>query len=157
KLIHARQVLPCWRYAMPGTPSSTPRSPAPPVRTPQGGAKGERPKDGDTAPAWPPGRMWLIFLIVLGINFGVTRLLALGEAEAPITVPYTVFKQQVTKDNVESIYSRGEDIEGRFAKAVTWPEPNAPAAAGTKPGAKKVEPRTGSTFKTTLPTFVGPG
>ena len=35
--------------------------------------------------------------------------------DAPLTVPYTVFKEQVAKGNVASIYAKGESIEGRFA------------------------------------------
>jgi len=73
-------------------------------------------------------------------------------AEAPITVPYTVFKQEVTNGNVESIYSQGASIEGRFVKAVTYPTPGAQDAA-----ALGVEPRTATNFKTVLPAFVDPG
>ncbi len=117
----------------------------------------ERPKDaGGSQPAWPPRRMWLIFLLVLVVNFAVTRLFAPG-AQAPITVPYTVFKQEVTKNNVESIYSRGEVIEGRFATAVTYPQPSGKPVATDASAAARAAPRTGSAFKTTLPSFVDPG
>ena len=40
--------------------------------------------------------MWLIFVLVLLANFAVTRFFAPGK-ETPITVPYTVFKQEVTQ------------------------------------------------------------
>jgi cell division protease FtsH len=106
-------------------------------------------------PGWPPGRMWLIFLLVLATNFLLSRFLAPG-SEAAITVPYTVFKEEVTRDNVESIYSRGEDIEGRFVKPVTWPTAD---RKDTSPGGsrERVEPRTAKAFKTTLPAFVDQG
>jgi cell division protease FtsH len=48
--------------------------------------------------------------LILGLNFLVMQLLA-PRAETPITVPYTVFKQEVTNGNVESIYSQGASIE----------------------------------------------
>jgi len=85
------------------------------------------------------------------MNFLVMQLLA-PHAETPITVPYTVFKKEVTNDNVESIYSQGASIEGRFVKAVTYPAPGTHDAA--VPG---VEPRTATNFKTVLPAFVDPG
>lgn len=81
----------------------------------------------------------------------MTQLLA-PRTETPITVPYTVFKQEVTNGNVESIYSQGASIEGRFVKAVTYPAP------GTQdPAAPGVKPRTAINFKTVLPAFVDPG
>ena len=109
-------------------------------------------KKGDT----PPGisrRHWLTFLAILLGNFLLMRLL-LPNPNAPIVLPYTVFKQQVEKGNVEAIYSKGESIEGRFAAPVTWPAPDAkPAAPDEKPAA----PRTSKDFTTTVPAFVDPG
>ena len=71
--------------------------------------------------------------------------------EAPVTVPYTLFKEEVRKGNVKAIFSRGETIKGRFAAPVTYPP--APEQR-TAPGG---EPRTATTFTTTLPAFVDPG
>jgi cell division protease FtsH len=108
----------------------------------------------------PPRRTWLTFLIILLVNYLVARLL-FGNADAPVTIPYTAFKEQVLGDNVESIYSKGASIEGRFVKPVTWP----PVAADKPPKpapdtgwfSQAVAPRTADTFKTTLPAFVDPG
>ncbi|HXR91451.1 MAG TPA: ATP-dependent zinc metalloprotease FtsH [Steroidobacteraceae bacterium] len=112
----------------------------------------ERRRSANTGWAnWPPPRLWLIFLFILGLNFLLTELLA-PHGETPITVPYTVFKQQVTSGNVESIYSQGAMIEGRFAKAITYPPPGLEHALGSHS-----EPRTATNFKTTLPAFVDPG
>ncbi|HEX2929694.1 MAG TPA: cell division protein FtsH, partial [Candidatus Binatia bacterium] len=47
----------------------------------------------------PPGRTWLWFVVALLLNFLLTRFLMPGP-EAPVTVPYTVFKQEVGKRNV---------------------------------------------------------
>src|SRR6185503_713678 len=107
-------------------------------------------------PGWPPGRMWLIFALVLLVNFAITRFFAPG-AETPIAVPYTVFKQEVTRGNVEAIYSRGADVEGQFAKAVTYPTAQTPERQPAVKGLPRGEPRTSRTFKTTLPTFLEPG
>ncbi len=110
----------------------------------------------------PPRRAWVTFLIVLLANYMLVRYLFPGP-DAPIVVPYTAFKEEVAKGNVESIYAKGESIEGRFAAAVTWPP-----AGGEVPPARRGEassradrlnqgpPRTASTFTTTLPLFVGP-
>src|SRR5512138_3332441 len=109
-------------------PFPTQRSPAPPPAAGRTGRPGsqERPNTSKPpTPAWPPGRMWLIFVLVLLANFAVTRFFAPGE-ETPITVPYTVFKQEVAKGNVEAIYSRGADVEGRFAQPVTYPSAHTP-------------------------------
>ena len=116
----------------------------------------------------PPRRIWLVFLAILLVNFLVTRFFF--PSSDAITVPYTVFKDEVAKGNVASIYSQGASIEGRFATPVTWPPASeSPAAPGSEPEPAKDdaapggpllfrrEPRTSSTFTTTLPAFVDPG
>src|ERR1041384_5951957 len=61
----------------------------------------------------PPSRTWLWFLLVLVANYLIVRFLVPGP-EAPVTIPYTFFKEEVAKHNVKSIYSQGESITGRF-------------------------------------------
>ena len=61
----------------------------------------------------PPGKTWLWLLGVLLANYLLVRFL-LPSPEAPVTVPYTLFKEQVGKGNVQAIYSQGESITGRF-------------------------------------------
>lgn len=102
----------------------------------------------------PPRRAWLWFALILLINYMLAKTFFPGP-DAPITVPYTVFKQEVARGNVKSIYSQGAGIEGRFGEAVTWP----PADRGKEraPGQlRSVPTRTSQTFTTTLPTFVDP-
>jgi cell division protease FtsH len=89
-------------------------------------------------------------VLVLLLNFLLARLL-MPSPEAPVTVPYTLFKEEVKKGNVKAIFSRGEIIKGRFAAPVTYPPAN------TQRGAAGSEPSTATTFTTTLPAFVGPG
>jgi cell division protease FtsH len=106
----------------------------------------------------PSRRALLTFLLILGLNYLFVRTFV-PDPDAPITIPYTVFKTEVAKKNVEAVYARGESIEGRFAKAVTWPAPgnkkdDKDAKDKEREGGK---PRTAKTFETTLPTFVDPG
>jgi cell division protease FtsH len=121
-------------------------------------------KLGGTGPApqpgMPPRNAWLAFAVIILLNYLFASYLFPGP-DAPITVPYTVFKEQVTQGNVEAIYSQGESIEGRFKEAVTYPPP--PTGEQTdkaEPAGRdsaRSEPRTGTRFTTTLPTFVDPG
>ena len=119
---------------------------ASPAKRPAG--DGSRTPEGSATPPMPPRRTWLTFLVILAVNFLLVRFLFPG-GETPITVPYTLFKQEVTKRNVERIYSRGESLTGQFRDSVTYPAP-----ADTAADAKV---RTGTTFATTLPAFVDPG
>jgi cell division protease FtsH len=128
----------------------------------------------------PPGKTWLWFLVVLLVNYFLMRLLIPGP-EAPVMVPYTLFKEEVGKGNVEAIHSQGESITGRFKTPVTYP-PAPEGEKGVSPGGesqtagekgaassretqtatqrrplRRDAPKTSSSFKTTLPTFVDPG
>ena len=106
----------------------------------------------------PPRRAWWTFLAILLVNYLLVRTLFPGE-DSGVTVPYTAFKQQVAKDNVEAIYSQGANIEGRFRTPVLWPPASAsqPAARPTSPFGFRSEPKPAKNFTTTLPAFVGPG
>ena len=70
----------------------------------------------------PPSKTWLWFLVALLANYLLMRFL-IPTPGAPVTVPYTLFKEEVSKGNVEAIYSQGESITGRFKTAVTYPPP----------------------------------
>jgi len=125
--------------------SSTPEFRGPP-------APGTKPAAG---PKMPPRRSWLIFIAVLLVNYLLVRyLFPSGE---PLTIPYTVFKQEVINGNVSALYSRGTSIEGRFKSPVTWPPPDevkAPVRRGLPP---RPPQRTSDTFTSELPAFVDPG
>jgi cell division protease FtsH len=111
----------------------------------------------------PPRRTWLWFALLILVNFVLARMLMPGP-EAPVVVPYTLFKQEVAKGNVEAIHTRGEIITGRFATPVSYmPEQKgtvapkaAPGAGSERPDAPR-EPQQVTTFTTTLPSFVDPG
>src|SRR5258706_5869267 len=132
------------------------------VRPPAAGAPPSPRKPGDpaapTQPGMPPRRTWIFFAVVLALTFLVARFL-LPSAESPITIPYTFFKQEVSKGNVASVFSRGDAMTGKFHNPVTYPTPEqqkADAAAAEKKGPSilpRVPPRTSAAFGTALPTF----
>src|SRR3712207_1447507 len=128
-----------------GSPGATP---------PGGSAPGKAPAQE----RMPPRRSWLTFLLILLVNYALVRML-FPRGEQAVTVPYTLFKQEVTKRNVERIYSRGEGIRGRFRSPITYPSRADTAGrtgtADTTPRA--VQPRSVRIFTTTLPSFVDPG
>ena len=138
---------------------------ATPPRTPNTPRDGGSSNEGD---AWsarmPPRRTWWTFIALLIVNYVLMRML-FPDAEAPATVPYTVFKEQVAKGNVKAIYSQGVSIEGRFTTPVPWPPAESeatrtPRDAPTSNGSTRppqVPSRPATTFTTTLPAFVDEG
>jgi cell division protease FtsH len=122
--------------------------------TPKGGAQSKL----------PPRRTWLWFLVILAINYVVTAFLV-PAPEAPVTIPYTLFREEVAKGNVEAIHSRGDSVTGRFKTPIMYPQAatkNEPSKeeAKTTPrqgAAPKEIPKSVIAFKTALPSFVGPG
>ncbi|HMQ29341.1 MAG TPA: ATP-dependent zinc metalloprotease FtsH [Chloroflexaceae bacterium] len=100
------------------------------MTTPQGGATpGGAPRQGQPGPAgqapmWQPARrgsFWLTFLTLLLINYLLINWLFPSEPSY-VTIPYTVFKEQVVAGNVAAITSRGEDIQGDFRQPVVADE-----------------------------------
>jgi cell division protease FtsH len=112
----------------------------------------------------PPRRAWWTFIAIVSVNYMLVSWWL--RADDPLMVPYTAFKAEAAKGNVESIYSQGAGIEGRFKTPVTWPPPAQPGAAQGAPAESRARaatparrtpaPRTADTFATTLPAFVGP-
>src|SRR5690349_8477488 len=110
-------------------------------------ARGPEPPKRPTPAPGPPRRIWLFFVLIILANILLTRVFFPGPK--PIKVPYTLFKQEVIRGNVDKIYSRGESMTGRFRRAVTYPvKPDSVTGA---------QPRTAVDFSTTLPAFVDPG
>jgi cell division protease FtsH len=106
----------------------------------------------------PPRKYWPWFFLVLLINYLLVSYL-FPQPNAPVTVPYTVFREEAAKSNVSAIYSRGTTIEGRFKTPVTWPTPEEVKQAGQTPPRTALErrllppPRTSVHFSTELPAF----
>ncbi len=99
----------------------------------------------------PPRRAWISFLLILLVNFVLVRYL-FPSGDSAVKVPYTLFKQEVNKGNVERIYSRGESLTGRFRTPVRYP-----LTPDTTSRLRPQEPRDVTTFATTLPAFLDPG
>jgi len=96
---------------------------AQPERKPAGARGAGADKASEPPPSRiPPRQAWWTFLIILLVNYLVVRSL-FPDSATPVTIPYTVFREQIAKGNVKSIYSQGVSIEGRFASALTWPPP----------------------------------
>ena len=135
-------------WLAPNTRERTPR-PAPRKTPGSSGHDGSRKRRPNL-----PLTTWVAFLVVLALNYVVMRSL-FPDRDAPVTVPYTVFREQVAKGNVEAIYSKGERVEGRFRDSVTYPVPSDSELA--RADRQRAEPRTGIHFTTTVPSFVDPG
>ncbi|HKO21205.1 MAG TPA: ATP-dependent metallopeptidase FtsH/Yme1/Tma family protein, partial [Candidatus Eisenbacteria bacterium] len=122
------------------------QDPGPPTRGQDPPQRGKGPSPTPPPPA-PPRRIWLFFVLIVLANILLTRMFFPGSK--PVKVPYTLFKQEVIRGNVDKIYSRGESMTGRFRHAVLYP---------AKPdSATGAQPRSAIDFSTTLPAFVDPG
>ena len=119
----------------------------------------------------PPRKTWLWFFLIVLANFMLSRFL-LPSPDAPVTVPYTLFKEEVGKRNVQAIHNQGVTITGRFKASVNYPpdgekgatsgekgstsKSEPPATSGRSPRAPEV-PKSVTAFTTILPSFVDPG
>jgi len=95
----------------------TPQNTQPPA------GPGNKAPNAPQRPQLLPGKVWLFFLMILLMNYVLGRFFA-PDAEAPVMVPYTLFKAQVAIDNVQAVFNKGETINGKFRRAVTWPKPD---------------------------------
>jgi cell division protease FtsH len=105
----------------------------------------------------PPRKYWPVFFLVLLVNYWLMSVL-FPQGDTPVTVPYTVFREEVAKGNVSALYSRNTSIEGRFKGPVTWPTPEeTKQAQGTRRTQLDRQllpaPRTSAYFTTELPAF----
>lgn len=110
----------------------------------------------------PRRRPWLwLFLLILLVNYLLVRLL-LPSPQEPTLIPYTLFKQEVQKGNVQAINSQGNTITGRFQMPITQAGEKAEAKAKPGPtvktdGGPGEASKTITAFKTTVPSFADPG
>ena len=99
--------------------SPPPKSPAPPART--GGGAGE-----PVAPSRPPNRRALLLWLIGGsllVNIAVANFFHPSSTHR-VDIPYTTFKEQVLKDNVTTVTSTGDSIDGSARAAVQAPGSN---------------------------------
>ncbi len=95
--------------------------------------------------AIPSRRVWLTFILILLANYLLGRIFFPSTTVA--TVPYTLFKTEVERRNVQAIYSSGPSITGRFVAPVRYPRDS----TAQNPS------RQVTNFATELPTFADPG
>ncbi|MHB1073960.1 MAG: ATP-dependent zinc metalloprotease FtsH [Gemmatimonadaceae bacterium] len=136
------------RRLIPGSRSERPAAGARGALPPGGPPKAPTPP----TPAVPPRRAWFTFLIILLANYFLFRAIF---PNPEVKVPYTLFKEEVTKGNVAQVYSRGESITGRFRAPITWPRVGDTTV--TSATGRRMQPRLVRNFSTTLPAFVDPG
>jgi len=116
---------------------------------------------GRGAPTVRPQPWWMIILIVVAANFLLMR--ACFPEPSSITIPYTLFKEQVTAGNVEEVTGFGDSIRGTFKTEVTYPTATTKAASPTEPQAPAWlvpdprEPHTSKRFATERPAFADAG
>lgn len=127
-------------------PNNRPDSPTPSTERPSEKRNNQK---KPFFPAMPPTRTWLLFGIILFFNFFLMRSL-FPDPAAPQSIPYTLFKSEVAKNNVEAIYTRGEVISGKFESAVRY----IPQPMDNQP---QERPTDVENFTTILPSFVDAG
>ena len=104
-----------------------------------------------------PQSWWLFALIAMSANYLLMR--ACFPEPSSISIPYSLFKEQVAAGNVEGVTSRGESIRGIFKVEVTYPAKPLPAPEGPETRAPAwlrsgaLEPRTSKRFETQRPAF----
>ena len=98
----------------------------------------------------PPRWTWLVFFVLLILNYFLVNQL-FPDPEAPAPISYTLFRAELSRDNVEAIHTRGETIDGKLKSAITWTPPQ-DGARGPAPEARQV-----LNFTTILPAFVDSG
>lgn len=69
------------------------------------------------------GKTWLAFLAILILNYLLVKFF-LPETSPSVNIPYTLFKQEVVKGNVKTIYTKGELISGKFSEEISYAAPS---------------------------------
>lgn len=128
-------------------PTEPPGSnPAPPP----GNAPANSPANPERKTQMPPSKVWIWFLGILLLNYIFSKTFFPGAAE-PVKVPYTLFKEEISRNNVKAIYTRGELISGQFIRKVNY-RPAGEDSARQDQKTIQVED-----FTTILPAFVDSG
>ena len=104
-----------------------------------------------------PQPWWMVVLLIFAANYLLMRVFS--PEPSSITIPYTLFKEQVEAGNVEDVTSQGDAIQGTFKKEVTYP-PDEASPSARRPRRRspsELKPRTAMRFETQLPAFADPG
>jgi cell division protease FtsH len=114
-------------------------------------------------PPIPRWVWWVAMLVLLAWN--ISFFWPQGQPEA--SIPYSTFLQQVRAGNVSSVHISGDEITGKFVKAMPWPQPtpspepaqvtssDTSSTAVSSPQPTPTAAPTYSEFQTTFPETVG--
>ena len=94
-----------------------------------------------------PRISWFWFVLVVLVNIWFVRTFLRAGGSEPVSVPYTLFKEEVKRGNVREVYNRGDLINGAFVEPVSWPRDSVSAAEKGK------VPIEVTHFTTILPAF----
>src|SRR5258708_12670367 len=87
-------------------PATAPKPPVPPMPNP-----------------FLSRRFWITLLVLLAANIFITNVLLAPAQPTTITLPYNVFKEQVTEDNVVTVTTTGDALSGVPNTPVADPAP----------------------------------
>ncbi|MDQ2658714.1 MAG: AAA family ATPase, partial [Bacteroidota bacterium] len=97
--------------------------------------------------------LWILGLLAL--NYFLGKYFFPGP-EAAVKIPYTLFRAEVEKSNVQEIFATGLSITGKFKETVTIP-PSTAASADSADVRLKRKPVEARNFTTELPAFMDSG
>lgn len=133
-----------------------------PTKEQKSNASPGAPNERTSQSKMPPWRSWMwVFLFILLANYVLARFLSPSPQE-PTVIPYTLFKEEVAKKNVQSINAQGDTITGRFITPITVDNEKTaqkirPDAVPRKDTGSREAAKTVASFKTTVPAFADPG
>jgi cell division protease FtsH len=130
--------------------TARPRPPGPNDAQPSSRQNQQPPPPQNKNPLMQPKPWWIGFLVVLIANYLIVQAFLPERANPRIDVPYTFFKQQVTADNVIDVTSQGDQIQGTFRNAVTYPTDPAQGQQQTSTLFQTVQPQFADTGLETL-------
>jgi cell division protease FtsH len=114
-------------------------------------------------PQIPRWVWWVLMLVLFAWNVWLFR----PQSQPEVNVPYSTFLEEVRAGNVTSVHISGDEITGKFEKAVAWPLPTpsleptvdaSPEALPTVVSSPQPTPTAIPTyvdFRTTFPETVG--
>lgn len=108
------------------------------------------PVDGNEQKGKVNYKMYLWFIGLLILNYFIGKYFAdrMSDLEK---IPYTVFKEEVLKQNVKEIYSKGTSLSGNFITQITVPTVEVRGLQVDTTDVKVIH------FTTELPSFIDPG
>ena len=78
-------------------------------------------RPGDTETSRPSTWRRFLWVAVVAIVVNMIVVSILSKDDGRVTVPYSVFTEQVESDNVASVSARGQTISGVFRQAIDDP------------------------------------